>query len=610
MIAYLCDGSLRQKLNKNNRNYWDVYIREIAEQLGLSVERVSLSQLEDEPYLSKIATLIIGWQSGAALSAAARDNLRKWVRRGGLLIGFGVQGLDELFGIEPFSRIAQSPNDYTLSGYFEFMPHPLTQGIHSSLSPKQKLLIFSDMQQVEPKGAIELAHLYDRKEKDAECPAILWHQYGAGHAAYFAFDVAKTIWLLHQGRPYTKKLDKDEKVYRGDLRLAEIGKDKAGEVLYADGILFLLQNIIAQKPHPFIYQIPPKGTEIPEALLYWSGDGCGSPGSKGLLAASDFMKSKGLPYNIHVLSRGGSYDLTPEDAEAIQKNGHELSIEYYFCYYSKDHFDLEITDEESLAGLYRIFKERYDVSTISTGCHGGYYAEEWGGWIEDMKWRMRCGGKADNTFMGLVPEDVDSNAPRLCFGHGTAYPYYFYDDFREENKRINFIEEPLTAYELGRRGGTGDPDESVPPEEIRPAIDMAVQYHLTLNMFYHAVNIAKHPATRRAIEEVLRYIAEKNVCVVHVGTDELWRWWDARSKSQVSDIKTTEDDHLCFQADCKYSSGMIVKTVLPNYQVIEVLCDAVPAVYKVRNEFGNNWMYTIVPKGKHEVEVIRKMNGG
>jgi len=322
------------------------------------------------------------------------------------------------------------------------------------------------------------------------------------------------------------------------------------------------------------------------------------------------MKSKGLPYNIHVLSRGGSYDLTREDAEAIKKNGHELSIEYYFCYYGKDHYDLEITDEESLATLYRTFKELYDVSAISTGCHGGYYADEWGGWIEDMKWRMRCGGRADNTFMGLVPEDVDSNAPRLCFGHGTAYPTYFYDDFRGRNKRIDFIEEPLTAYELGRRGGEGDPDESAPPEEVHPAIDMALQYHLTLNMFYHAVNIAKHPATRRAIEETLRYIAEKEVCVVHLGTDELWRWWDARSRSQVSAVRVVDDHHVSFQTDCAYASGMIVKVALQNCRVSAVLCDAVPAVHEGRNEFGNDWLYIIVPRGKHDLEVIGEMHGG
>lgn len=604
MIAYVCDETLRERLNQSGQNYWDVYYREINEQLGLRGERVSLDQLEDETCLGEVDALILGWQSGEELSFTARDNLRKWVTAGGLLIGFGVRALDDLFGIESLSRVAQSPDEYTVSGYFELLSHPLTCDIHSPLSPDQKLLVLSDIQQVRPGGGTELAHLYNQEEEDAGCPAILWHEFGEGHAAYFAFDVAKTVWLLHQGRPYVRELDREERVYRGDLRLANIGRDKAGDVLYADEILLLLQNMIAQRPRPFIYQIPPKEKRIPAALFYWAGDGCGDPGSEGLLAASDFMRSRGLPYNIHVLSQGCSYDLTPEHAEAIKKNGHELSIEYYFCYYSREHADLEITDEESLARRYRTFEDLYGVSAISTGCHGGYYADTWGGWIEDMKWRMRCGGKADNTFMGRVPEDVDSNAPLFCFGHGTSYPFYFYDDFRGGNRRIDFIEEPLTAYELGRRGEKGDPDESVPPEEVRPAVDMALHYHLALNMFYHAVNIARHPSTRRAIEEVLRYVAEKKACVVHVGTDELWRWWDARSRSRVSDIQTTEDDHWVFEVACEYASGLIVKMALPEYRVTEVLCDGVPAVHEVRGEFGKDWTYIVVPMGQHRVEVI------
>ena len=32
-------------------------------------------------------------------------------------------------------------------------------------------------------------------------PAISWNAYGAGFAGYFVFDLPRTLWLLHQGRP-------------------------------------------------------------------------------------------------------------------------------------------------------------------------------------------------------------------------------------------------------------------------------------------------------------------------------------------------------------------------------------------------------------------------
>ena len=111
---------------------------------------------------------------------------------------------------------------------------------------------------------------------------------------------------------------------------------------------------------------------------------------------------------------------------------------------------------------------------------------------------------------------------------------------------------------------------------------------------------------RNPAEEVLRYVAEKKACVVHVGTDELWRWWDARSRSRVSDIQTTEDGHWVFEVTCEYASGLIVKIALPEYRVTDVLCDGMPAVHEVRGEFGKDWTYIVVPMGQHRIEVIRE----
>lgn len=148
VLAYVYDKNLQGRINRSEKNYWDTYLREISGQLGLKGERLSFRELEGKRYLSKITTLIIGWQSGVELNSTVKDNLREWVNKGGMLIGFGVKGLDELFGIKPFSYIKQSSNDYTISCYLDFVSHRLTQDIHSSLSPQQKLLIFSDIQLV------------------------------------------------------------------------------------------------------------------------------------------------------------------------------------------------------------------------------------------------------------------------------------------------------------------------------------------------------------------------------------------------------------------------------------------------------------------------------
>ena len=53
MIGYICDEILKKKLNKNNQNYWDVYIREINDQLGLSAVPLSIKELENNNDLKK-----------------------------------------------------------------------------------------------------------------------------------------------------------------------------------------------------------------------------------------------------------------------------------------------------------------------------------------------------------------------------------------------------------------------------------------------------------------------------------------------------------------------------------------------------------------------------
>ena len=61
---------------------------------------LSLADLENAGNLAGLRTLMIGWQSGARLSAKARANIASWTNDGGLLIGFGVGGFDDAFGVK------------------------------------------------------------------------------------------------------------------------------------------------------------------------------------------------------------------------------------------------------------------------------------------------------------------------------------------------------------------------------------------------------------------------------------------------------------------------------------------------------------------------------
>ncbi|MGQ9556266.1 MAG: hypothetical protein ACUVWR_19365 [Anaerolineae bacterium] len=603
MYAYVLDQDLQRHLNRSKwQNHWDVYIQEINEQLGLRGARLSLADLEDAAKLESLRVLIIGRQSGARLSEAARGNLAEWVRNGGMLIGFAVTGLDEVFGVNQRGTVPQGStrllsdteiaaskpvaNEYAIGGYFDLQPHPLTEDVHSPIAPEQKLIIVSDLQVVDADGATELAHLYDNEGADLGCPAITWHVYGQGYAAYFAFDVAQTVWLLHQGKPIRGPIEGDP--YSRSWQLQVIGKNSK-KVAYADEIVFLLQNMIGQTHQPFIYQMPPDGGRIPDALFYWGGD-CGPAGPE-IVVASDWMKSKGLPYHINVRPHMEPEGLLDRIMH-VRRNGHEVSI-----YYEVDPNRGLV--EELLKWQSDYAYEHYGYRPGSSVCGPC----TWTGWAEPAKWLVRAGNKADNSF---IATDVPLSHPKMNdsyygSGFGTFFPFFFYDDYRYYNERIDLIEQQITWYELGHHGSIGD-RETRCASDVHEAVDQALYYHHATNVFYHPWYIANFPLCREAIEEILRYIGEKKALVMHMGDDQAADWWRARSRSMVENVQAGESS-LYFHNKCQWLSGMIVKLCLGDRHPASITCDGQAVPYEVKHEFGRDWLYVVVPAGTHVVSV-------
>ena len=117
VTAYVYDAELRIQANRNGRNYWYEYIREINEQLGLRSQEIPMSYLEDASLLAGISVLFVGDLKSSSVSDAIRDNLDNWVREGGVLIGFAGEGLDEVFGNICDSVIPQAESDFGAETY-------------------------------------------------------------------------------------------------------------------------------------------------------------------------------------------------------------------------------------------------------------------------------------------------------------------------------------------------------------------------------------------------------------------------------------------------------------------------------------------------------------
>ena len=613
MIAYVKDEDLKKKENSRGENYWDVYIEEILDLTGSQGLALSLNDLNNINKLSSFYALIIGSVSGKYLSKDMIKTIEIWVKNGGLLIGFMPDGLDDIFGIVKNKENLKQKDDYTVNGKFELIPSWLSRELHPVLMMQQKLLIISDISRIAAKdGTIELAHLYDNDEEYMDCPAITWHKYGQGFAAYFGFDVAKTVWLLHQGKPVPES--KSEERYPKTRNLC-ILENNSRQVCYADEIVFLVQNMLSQTNQPFIYQIPPDvDGKIPDALFYWSGDEYRGPTEHSLFA-SDFMYKLGLPMHINIEVE--RHPMTREEYDHIVKrNGHEISA--YWQLYPKDNYDVK---REHILKQADEFRQRFGKSPGSTLL----WSTKWKGWTEPARWMAEAGATADNSISNKgVRYTIDdkngrgtkyhhyANVGNYSFSGGTAFPFHFYEDFNYSNKKIpDFIEQPLVCYETGNHSSLRpEPDlKTLAPEDVHLPIDRAVKYHQVINWFYHPIGIATKEAPRAAIQEIVRYIKYLGANVLHMGADAAAEWWLARSKSKV---KITNNEHLCFslEYECTYSGGMIIKFKNPVEGAFSVSMDNVPWEYEIKEEFGQKWLFVVVPYGKGAIKITKEIQTG
>lgn len=609
MIAYLYDASLHQEINAQERNHWDVYLHEICNQLGVTANQISLAEMADSSVYDGVRTLIVGSQSGKHLSTPTLANVRRWVEDGGILIAFNLEGLDDVFGIETEARLSQPVDDYTIAAYFEFQPHHLTREIHPFMLIEQRLFALSDISLVKLAGAVELARLYDTSHTDLGRPAITWRQYGEGFAAYFAFDVAQSIWLLHQGRPLPMIPEGQWAMRTPQLQV--LG-DNSHKVAYADELVHLLQNMMAPTHQPFLYPIPPDNGKVPDALLYYSGDDYTGPVEQSL-QASDFMASRCLPYHINIAAH--LHPMTRQEFEHIRANGHEVSC---YMWIWTDDKQGSVISRHRFAMQAEQLQQRFGIlpgSVLVGSC-------QWQGWAEPARWLAEVGATADNTFIGHKATTAGArcdgkhgyvtrwyNGPFYGYGFGTSFPFFFYENWGRGNARIPLQEQPIVCYELGHRASNLVDEaneerevETFSPEDVHEPIDRAIRYHLVMNMFYHPAYIVGFPHCRLAIDEIKRYIAYREAHVLHMANNAVADWWNARADTRITDVTVTSGA-ISFVADSTWKSGVIVKLQLDADLIGCITCDGEPMYHEMKREFGSQWLYLVVPTGHHQVHI-------
>ncbi|WP_135546680.1 hypothetical protein [Paenibacillus cymbidii] len=594
LTGYIYEDSLRSEANRIGENYWYAYMEEIMDEMGLRAAKLTRGDLSDPGRIAALRYLFIG---DFTLSVKEKAALREWVQAGGTLIGFATIGADDLFAIEPVGRWKQADGPFTIAAYYRFnaagVPADPQYGFHGAMVPilSPEVILLGK----EENGAFgSLLQVAWRRDTGHE--AIARRTLGNGQTYYFGFNLPHSIWAMHQGRPVDRDYDGDG-LYRFNDAVVfsrSIGLD----LPVADYWLQFLETILIQTPQPFLHQLPPlKDGTLPDMLFHIGGDDECTPGIQ--VKSSDYFKEKGLPYQINLMpDRSGKFAIDKEEYEAIKQNGHDPSLHFDFVgqYRHYNEADMKRQLDQYLEAFGEVPVATVNHCSMATG------------WAEQARWASALGMRGDNTRVhSFVPPDNGINL--MGFGFGTCYPHFVYDDYKHDNKRLDYVNIPIVFFEPRIYMETEEQDLA----RIRGALDRAAHFGWTLNLFIHPIYVVDEqhtPFCWPAVDEMLRYTAEKKYNVALHSTNQVCDWWFDRAASTVKlngafGTFGAKGSSASVSVKADHADGVFVKFPLNAGSSGEAVytVDGRKRNAVVKRQNGIPWLFCQVPQGVHEIEV-------
>lgn len=535
--AWLYDERACEKAWNDWGNYWALYTEELLRRLGAGPRAISREQLPE--VLSSLASLVLPASFSSPLSSGELELLERWVQAGGVLVVLATLGAESLCGVTPVGSIEQSGGPFSPTCLLEYTPR-----VREELGLDRRFLspIIAPGRQVTPNTDAQLMGVLRDLRSGAELGAgLVLRRIGRGWTCYWAFDLAQAAWTAHQGRPVY--VDRDGLGYLRTTCSMLLG-DADWDLPHIDLMLFVLREVLRLSGQVFVEALPPVEGRPADCLLCWGGD---EEGAKGTAAwASNWMAGRGLPYHVNVMPDAqGTFACTPQEADDIRARGHEVSLHLNLMDGRKHPSGFT---QEDIGQQVESFVRHFGFVPNTVVFHW----VRWYGWTEPAQWLAELGVRGDNSKHN-VPAFKLNPTNTLGYAFGTSFPYHAWTDWHSGNCRLDFVFQPITAYECGYDRETDTTDFAA----LHQALRQARQWGLTTELFYHSVNLTWYPSCRRAVEEVQRWLAEEGVRAVHMGNDRLTNWWAAREGVEV--VAERRDGGMVVTTDCSWPDGCTLR---------------------------------------------------
>ncbi|MBI4025751.1 MAG: hypothetical protein HY360_12275 [Verrucomicrobia bacterium] len=324
------------------------------------------------------------------LTPAQQDIVREHARRGGSMIAFRpAVELASVFGIEPYGESWMFEGRRLVGQWWSaYTRHP--EGELLQVHGGADLYRVSGAEEIAPLLSDYDADLPGRRHAGSLHPAVSRVEASGGRRVCFAYDLARCVALIQQGRadqasdgPFANA-DGDAKFSLNDMFIGHLDprlRNVPQSDLHRDLLVRMIDWAVErEKPVPRLWRFP--GAQVTAAMI--DGDGDMAPRAEFDLAFST-CKEFGFPYSTYLMADQFEA-IAPSEAGSLRAEGHSVGF-HPWCGAFPSPSEFEVYLKKAFGD----FSNRYGYVPSATRNH----CVIWTGWVDTARVEAEIGIRMD-----------------------------------------------------------------------------------------------------------------------------------------------------------------------------------------------------------------------